>query len=92
MNRKISKPNIDHTMQTVHPNAAAIGVGATMHIAAVRADRTPEPERSFDTFTADLHRLVDWFTESPRMLSAECWGFPPCRCGEYRIFYGSGTN
>ncbi|WP_420840922.1 IS110 family transposase [Bradyrhizobium quebecense] len=32
-------------------------------MAAVRADRAPEPVRSFGTFTADLHRLVDWFTE-----------------------------
>jgi len=47
----------------VHPNAAAIDVGATMHMAAVRADRAPEPVRSFGTFTADLHRLVNWFTE-----------------------------
>jgi transposase len=47
----------------VHPNAAAIDVGATMHMAAVRPDRAPEPVRSFGTFTADLHRLVDWFTE-----------------------------
>src|SRR5471030_2026713 len=50
-------------MPMVHPNAAAIDVGATMHMAAVRADRAPEPVRSFGTFTADLHRLVDWFTE-----------------------------
>jgi transposase len=50
-------------MPTVHPNAAAIDVGATMHMAAVGADRTPEPVRSFGTFTTDLHRLVDWFTE-----------------------------
>ena len=63
MNRKRSKPKIDRTMPMVHPNAAAIDVGATMHMAAVRADRTPEPVRSFGTFTTDLHRLVDWFKE-----------------------------
>src|SRR3974390_1709315 len=63
MNRKTTKSKIDRTMPMVHPNAAAIDVGATMHMAAVRADRTPEPVRSFGTFTADLHRLVDWFTE-----------------------------
>jgi len=51
-------------MPMVHPNAAAIDIGATMHMAAVRADRTPEPVRSFGTFTTDLHRLVDWFTEN----------------------------
>src|SRR5213078_1205501 len=63
MNRKSSKSRVDRTMPVVHPNAAAIDVGATMHMAAVRADRAPEPVRSFGTFTADLHRLVDWFTE-----------------------------
>jgi transposase len=63
MNRKRSRPKIDRTMPMVHPNAAAIDVGATMHMAAVRADRTPEPVRSFGTFTTDLHRLVNWFKE-----------------------------
>jgi transposase len=63
MNRKRSKSKIDRAIAMVHPNAAAIDVGATMHMAAVRADRAPEPVRSFGTFTADLHRLVDWFTE-----------------------------
>jgi transposase len=32
-------------------------------MAAVRADRATEPVRSFGTFTTDLYRLVDWFTE-----------------------------
>ena len=63
MNPKRSKPKNDRTMPMIHPNAAAIDIGATMHTAAVRADRTPEPVRSFGTFTTDLHRLVDWFTE-----------------------------
>jgi transposase len=64
MNRKRSKAKIDRKMPMVHPNAAAVDVGATMHMAAVGADRTPEPVRSFGTFTTDLHRLVDWFTEN----------------------------
>src|SRR5712692_6731634 len=63
MNRNRSKSKIDRTMPVVHPNAAAIDIGATMHMAAVRADRAPKPVRSFGTFTADLHRLVDWFAE-----------------------------
>src|SRR3979490_550655 len=63
MNRKRSKSKIDRTMPMVHPNAAAIDVGATMHMAAVSTDRTSEPVRSFGTFTTDLHRLVDWFIE-----------------------------
>jgi transposase len=48
---------------TVHPNAAAIDVGATMHMAAVGAECTTDPVRSFGTFTGDLHRLADWFAE-----------------------------
>jgi len=63
MPRKPGKPKSDRAMSMVHPNAAAIDVGATLLMAAVRADRTPEPVRSFGTFTTDLHRLVDWFAE-----------------------------
>src|ERR1035437_10385951 len=50
-------------MAVVNPNAAAIDIGATMHVAAVGADRASDPVRSFGTFTADLHRLADWFAE-----------------------------
>ena len=63
MNLKRSKSRDGGEMPMVHPNAAAIDVGATMHMAAVSPNRSPEPIRSFGTFTADLHRLVDWFTE-----------------------------
>ena len=63
MSHKQSKSKLDRTMPTVHPNAAAIDIGATMHMAAVRADHVPEAVRSFGTFTADLHRLADWFTQ-----------------------------
>src|SRR5918911_4864927 len=45
----------------VHPHAAAIDIGATMHVAAVGPDRDPEPVRTFGTFTSDLHRMADWF-------------------------------
>jgi transposase len=63
MPRKKAKSKSDRTMPMVHPNAAAIDVGASLLMAAVRADRTPEPVRGFGTFTTDLHRLVDWFAE-----------------------------
>ena len=39
----------------VHPAAAAIDIGATMHVAAVGPDRDQEPVRTFRTFTEDLH-------------------------------------
>ena len=54
MKRNRSKAKIDRMMPMVHPNAAAIDIGATMHMAAVRADRAPEPVRSFGTFTLSL--------------------------------------
>src|SRR3954453_19755623 len=63
MNRNRSKSRVDRTMPMVNPNAAAIDVGATMHMAAVGADRVLEPVRSFGTFTADLDQLVKWFVE-----------------------------
>ena len=50
-------------MSPVHANAAAIDIGATLHMAAVGPDRDPEPVRSFGTFTGDLHRLADWFKQ-----------------------------
>ena len=53
----------EREMSPVHAGAAAIDVGATMHVAAVGAGRDPEPVRSFGTFTADLHRLADWFQQ-----------------------------
>jgi transposase len=50
-------------MSPIHPRAAAIDVGAKMHVAAVGPDRASEPVRTFGTFTDDLHRLADWFQE-----------------------------
>src|SRR3954467_3356695 len=47
-------------LSAVHPAAAAIDIGATMHVAAVGPDRGPQPVRTFQTFTDDLHRLADW--------------------------------
>jgi transposase len=44
-----------------HPNAAAIDIGAKLHVAAVPPDRDAQPVRSFGTFTGDLQRMADWF-------------------------------
>lgn len=49
-------------LSPVHPAAAAIDIGATMHVAAVGPERDPEPVRTFHTFTDDLYRLADWFS------------------------------
>lgn len=39
---------------------AAIDIGATSIYVAVPVDCDPQPVRSFQTFTEDLHRLADW--------------------------------
>jgi transposase len=47
-------------LEVVHPQAAGIDVGNSMHYVAVRPDRDPQPVRRFECFTADLHCLADW--------------------------------
>ena len=68
MKDKTKPEGASSSMAMIHQNAAAIDIGATMHMAAVGADRSSEPVRSFGTFTADLPRptctgLADWFAE-----------------------------
>ena len=50
-------------MSPIHPHAAAVDIGATLHVAAVGPGRDAEPVRSFGTFTADLHRMADWLKQ-----------------------------
>jgi len=57
------RPRGRQELSPVHPNAAAIDIGATMHVAAVGPDCDEQPVRTFQTFTADLHRLADWFAQ-----------------------------
>jgi transposase len=59
--RKRSRPRRD--MAPVHSHAAAVDIGATLHVAAVSPRCDPEPVRSFGTFTTDLHRLADWLAQ-----------------------------
>src|SRR3954451_9053348 len=59
--RKHSRPARD--IAPVHPHAAAVDIGATLHGAAVRPGSDPKPVRTFGTFTTDLHRLADWFEQ-----------------------------
>jgi hypothetical protein len=47
--------------ERIQPDAAGVDCGARSHFAAVPPDRDPQPVREFRTFTADLHRLADWF-------------------------------
>ena len=58
----------------VHSVAAAIDIGATIHVAAVGPDRDKEPVQTFRTFTDNLHRLADWFTRCGIKTVAMEWG------------------
>lgn len=48
-------------LKMVNPNAAAIDIGSTMHMAAVNPSSCDMPARAFGTFTQDLRDLADWF-------------------------------
>lgn len=50
-------------LRVIQQNAAGIDIGATFHVVAVPPDRSPEPVRSFRSFTGDLERLADWLQE-----------------------------
>src|SRR6202035_5484007 len=47
-------------MSVVNPNAAGIDIGAKEHLVAVPCDRDPQPVRTFQAFTPDLHELAAW--------------------------------
>lgn len=47
----------------LHADAVGIDIGAEEIFVAVPAERTPEPVRSFGSFTRDLHELADWLQE-----------------------------
>jgi transposase len=44
----------------IHPRAAGIDVGAKEHVVAVPSDRDPQPVRTFQAFTPELHQLAAW--------------------------------
>jgi transposase len=60
MRREPSSPARWEGLKVIHPNAAGLDIGSEEIWAAVPPDRTSEPVRKFDTFTADLHALADW--------------------------------
>ncbi len=55
---KRSRPSQD--IAPTHPGAAAIDIGATMHVAAVDPDQDPDqPVRSFGTFTVRIPVILN---------------------------------
>src|SRR3954465_10106204 len=92
--RKHSRPARD--IAPVHPHAAAVDIGATLHVAAVRPGCDPEPVRTFGTFTTDLHRLADWFeqcgVETVAMESTGIYWIPLYEILDQRGFEGVVVN
>jgi transposase len=84
------------TMRAVHPkpvrrkHAAGIDIGATSIYVTVPVDRDPQPVRSFQTSTEDLHRLADWLQhcriKSVAMESTEVFWVPLFQVLEQRGF------
>jgi len=55
-----SKTQAAYAKPIQRKHAAGIDIGATSIYVAVPVDCDPQPVRSFQTFTEDLHRLADW--------------------------------
>jgi transposase len=66
----------------IHPNAAGMDLGASAIVVAVPPERAAEPVRVFETFTPDLHALVDWLVacqiDTGAMESTGIYGVPIC--------------
>jgi hypothetical protein len=49
-----------NSLPVLFPNTAGIDIGSKSHFVAVPSDRDSMPVREFLTFTADLHRMINW--------------------------------
>lgn len=53
----------ERPLSLIHRHAAGIDVGARFHVVAVPVNRSPEPVRTYGSFTGELHQLADWLQE-----------------------------
>ena len=51
------------SLPVLFPDTAGIDIGSKSHFVAVPSERDCNPVREFSTFTADLHKLVQWLKE-----------------------------
>lgn len=51
------------SLPVLFPNTAGIDIGSRSHFVAVPSDRSSRPVAEFQTFTADLHRMVQWLKD-----------------------------
>lgn len=61
--KRTRKKGTVSTASRSNPDAAAIDLGATVHYAAVPAERDEKPVRHFGTLTEDLLALADWLKQ-----------------------------
>lgn len=62
MEKLPKKPKVVE-MTLVHPNAAGIDIGDSVHAVAVPAGRDVESVRTFGAFTCDLEAIIEWLTK-----------------------------
>jgi len=81
----VQKKRVDwKALEVMHPDAAGIDVGGSVHWVAVSPDRDEEPVRRYGCFTADLRQMGEWLVEkgitSVALQSTGCTGCPCWRC------------
>lgn len=52
-----------NSLPILFPDTAGIDIGSKSHFVAVPSDRDPKPVKEFSTFTADLHKMVNWLKD-----------------------------
>jgi transposase len=52
-----------NSLPALFPDTAGIDIGSKSHFVAVPSDRDSNPVREFSTFTADLHKMMNWLKE-----------------------------
>lgn len=52
-----------NSLPVLFPDTAGIDIGSKSHFVAVPSDRDSNPVREFLTFTADLHRMIEWLKQ-----------------------------
>ena len=80
-------------LKMVNPNAAAIDIGSTMHMASVNPKTCDMAVRAFGTFTQDLHDLAAWFrscgvTSVAMESTGVYWITTEVSAGSYRLHPG----
>jgi len=55
--------NSSNSLPVLFPDTAGIDIGSKSHFVAVPSSCDSNPVREFSTFTADLHKMINWLKE-----------------------------